>query len=59
MFRQIGARELPRWAEIRMFLVSIFFLVITLAMLWRMAAQLVSSAYHKATLLLSKSPQAS
>jgi putative peptide zinc metalloprotease protein len=59
MSRQIGARELPRWAEIRMFLVSIFFLVITLAMLWRMAAQLVSSAYHKATLLLSKSPQAS
>lgn len=57
--RQVAARELPRWAEVRTFLVSIFFLVITLAMLWRMAAQIVSSAYRRVSLLLSKSPQPS
>jgi hypothetical protein len=34
-----------------------FFLVIALAMVWRLAGRIVGSAYRRASLLLNKSPQ--
>jgi putative peptide zinc metalloprotease protein len=57
IFRQISARELPPWAAVRTFLISMFFLVIALAMVWRLAGRIVGSAYRRASLLLNKSPQ--
>jgi putative peptide zinc metalloprotease protein len=56
---ELRSRQLPQWAELRALAVSLFFLVISAMMIWRMMRQMLWPVFRRAVSFLIKSPQPS